>query len=61
MRLILLNIFKNYDFLLSEKQLNTVNDKQYKGLNTFTMGPHSIYKDELLGMYMNVYIRKSNI
>ena len=34
---------------------------EYKGFNTFTMGPGSIYEDELLGMYVNVVPRKSKL
>jgi cytochrome P450 len=61
MRLILLNIFKYYDFSLSREQLKTVNNNNYKGINTFTMGPQSINNNELIGMYLNIYPRKSNI
>ena len=60
MRLILLNIFKNYDFILNSKQKKTINDPKYMGINTFTMGPQNIY-DGILGMYVNVIPRKSKL
>lgn len=60
MRLILLNIFKYFDFNLSSKQSEYINDN-YKGINTFTMGPQSINDEELIGMYLNVFPRKSNL
>ena len=60
MRLILLNIFKNHDFVLTKEQENEINNK-YQGLNFFTLGPKSIYDKELLGMYVNVIKRKSNL
>ena len=61
MRLILLNLFRDYDFELSKEQLKTVDDPTYMGINTFTLGPKSIYKDELLGLYVNVIPRKSRL
>ena len=61
MRLILLNLFKHYDFSLSRDQLRLVDQSKYRGVNLFTMGPQSIYDDELLGMYMNVIPRKSRL
>ena len=60
MRLILLNIFKHHDFTLEKRQLETVNDPKYMGVNTFTMGPGSVY-DGLLGMYVNIHLRKSKL
>ena len=60
MRLILLNIFKNHDFSLDQKQKKTINDPKYMGINTFTMGPQSVY-DGLLGMHVNVISRKSKL
>ena len=60
MRLILLNIFKDHDFSLDPKQEETVNDPKYSGINLFTLGPQSVYSG-LLGMFMNVSKRKSNL
>ena len=60
MRLILLNLFKDHDFKLSDEQMMTIDDPKYMGINTFTMGPADI-KGGLLGMYINVYPRKSKI
>ena len=60
MRLILLNIFKNHDFSLDQKQKKTINDPKYMGINTFTMGPQSVYGG-LLGMHVNVIPRKSKL
>ena len=60
MRLILLNLFKYHDFKLSDEQIATIDDPKYMGINTFTMGPADI-KGGLLGMYINVYPRKSKI
>ena len=61
MRLILLYIFKDYDFNLSYDQLLTVDDKSYQGVNLFTMGPKSVNNDELLGLYLDVAPRKSRL
>ena len=61
MRLILLYIFKDYDFNLSYDQLLTVDDKSYQGVNLFTMGPKSIKNDELVGLYLDVVPRKSRL
>lgn len=61
MRLILLNIFKNFDFQLDEYQKKTVNNPKYLGLNTFTLGPKSIKQDELLGMYLKINLRNSKL
>ena len=61
MRLILLNIFKDYDFNLSYDQLVTVDDESYQGVNLFTMGPKSIYDNELLGLYVYVVPRRSRL
>tara|TARA_B100001094_G_scaffold197641_1_gene191686 strand:+ start:368 stop:1861 length:1494 start_codon:yes stop_codon:yes gene_type:complete len=60
MRLILLNLFKDLDFKLSDEQVVTIDDPKYMGINTFTMGPADI-KGGLLGMYINIYPRKSKI
>ena len=60
MRLILLNIFKDHDFTLSKKQAETVDDPRYLGINTFTMGPADIHGG-LIGMYMNLHLRKSKL
>ena len=60
MRLILLNLFKNHDFTLSEKQSLTADDPKYMGINTFTLGPADIHGG-LIGMYMNIHLRKSKI
>ena len=60
MRLILLNLFKNHDFTLSEKQIKTADDPKYMGVNTFTLGPGDIHGG-LIGMYMNIHLRKSKI
>jgi len=57
MRLILLNLFKNYEFNLSKEQ----EKEDVQGLNLFTMGPQSIKNDELLGLYVNVVPRKSRL
>ena len=61
MRLILLNIFKDHDIQLSEEQQKTVYNEHYQGINTFTMGPKSIHKNELIGMYINLQSRKSKL
>lgn len=58
MRLILLNIFKDHDFELDLDQKKTINDPKYLGVNLFTLGPQSV-NEGLLGMYVNVYKRKS--
>ena len=60
MRLILLNLFKNYDFELDPKQKETIDDPKYMGINTFTMGPQNVY-DGIIGMYCNVIPRKSKL
>ena len=61
MRLILLNLFKDHDFKLADEQIVTIDDPKYMGINTFTMGPADIRGDGLLGMYINIYPRKSKI
>ena len=61
MRLILLNLFKNYDFELSYDQLIKINYSKYYGINLFTLGPTSIKDDELLGLYVDVVPRKSKL
>ena len=60
MRLILLHLFKNHDFTLEKKQAETIDDPKYMGLNTFTMGPADVYGG-LLGMHMNIHLRKSKL
>ena len=61
MRLILVNLFKDYDFRLSPEQEEFSQSPEFVGVNLFTMGPKSMYKDELLGMYMDVIPRKSRL
>ena len=62
MRLILLNIFKYYDFELTDEQKKTIHDPNYLGINTFTMGPSNINKNnELLGMYVHIIPRYSKL
>jgi cytochrome P450 len=60
MRLILLYLLKYHDFTLTDKQVLTVNDKKYMGTNTFTLGPTDIEGD-VLGMYVNIHLRKSKL
>ena len=60
-RLILLNMFKECDFQLTSKQNTTIHDTNYMGFNTITLAPKSIYNTELLGMYVNIFSRKSNL
>ena len=60
MRLILLHLLKYHDFTLTDKQALTVNDNKYMGTNTFTLGPTDIEGD-VLGMYMNIHLRKSKL
>ena len=57
MRLILLYIFKDHDFYLSQEQEKV----DVHSLNLFTMGPQSMKKNELLGLYVNVVPRKSRL
>ena len=57
MRLILLYLFKDYDFQLSQEQQN----HNISGINLFTMGPGSYKKNELLGLYVDVVPRKSRL
>ena len=57
MRLILLYLFKDYDFQLTQEQLN----HNVSGINLFTMGPGSYKKNELLGLYVDVVPRKSKL
>ena len=61
MRLILLYLFKYYDFELSRKQQESVDTPSYQGVNLFTLGPGSIKNDELIGMYMNIIPRYSKL
>jgi len=62
MRLILLNIFKNYDFTLTSLQSKTSCDPKYMGINTFTLGPGNIHNNkELIGMHVDIQKRTSNI
>ena len=60
MRLILLHLFKRHDFVLTSLQTKISKDPNYMGINTFTMGPASI-GEELIGMYVDVFKRKTNI
>ncbi len=60
MRLILLHLFKNHDYTLDKRQEETIQDKKYMGINTFTMGPADVYGG-LLGMYVNIHLRKSRL
>ena len=57
MRLILLHLFKDYEFHLSQEQANV----DIQSLNLFTMGPQSMKNDELLGLYVDVVQRKSRL
>jgi cytochrome P450 len=62
MRLILLQLIKNFEFSLTKDQLNTYSNENMT-FNTFTMGPRNIYnyslQDNRLGMYVN--IKKINL
>jgi cytochrome P450 len=60
MRLILLHLFRDHDFTLEKRQKQTVNDKKYMGINTLTMGPSDVYGG-LLGMYVDITLRKSKL
>ena len=60
MRLILLHLFKNHDFTFDERQMKTIDDPKYMGINTFTLGPGDVYGG-LIGMYMNIHLRKSKL
>ena len=60
MRVILLHLFKNHDFSLSDEQKKTINDPKYMGINTFTMGPQDV-RGGLIGMYVNIRLRKSKL
>ena len=61
MRLILLHLFRDHDFVLTSLQTKVSKDPNYMGINTFTMGPASI-GEELIGMYVDVEKnRKSKI
>tara|TARA_B100000700_G_C14970724_1_gene821239 strand:+ start:140 stop:1603 length:1464 start_codon:yes stop_codon:yes gene_type:complete len=60
MRLILLHLFKNHDYTLDKRQEETIQDKKYMGINTFTMGPADVYGG-LLGMYVSIHLRKSRL
>ena len=57
MRLILLYLVKNFDFYLTDKQLNKYQEEDLC-FNSFTMGPRNIYnkdlKDSNLGMYVTI-------
>ena len=56
MRLILLYLFRDYDFELSPEQPHEI-----QGLNTFTMGPKSHKDDEMMGVYVSVISRNSKL
>ena len=68
MRLILLHLLRHHDFILEERQNETINDPEYMGVNTFTMGPGDVYDNlsegltgGLLGMYVTIHLRKSKL
>ena len=46
MRLILLNLFKNYNFVLSNKQACNSFNKEYMGVNRATLYPRDVYKEK---------------
>ena len=59
MRIILLNIFKNHDFVLTNEQ--KMIDEQNLSCNYFTMGPRDLKGKNIIGMYFNVYKKNSNL
>jgi cytochrome P450 len=59
MRLILLNIFKSHDFILTKEQENIPEDKL--SCNYFTMGPRDLKNENIIGMYFRVFNRKSKL
>jgi len=61
MRLILLHIFKHFTFELTDDQKETIHDPNYKGINTFTMGPQDIYNPTSLGMYVHIIPRMGKL
>ena len=62
MRLILLNVFKSYDFRLDPIQEQTLHDPTYMGVNTFTMGPLNVKdRKDIFGMHVQVIPRYSRI
>jgi cytochrome P450 len=62
MRLILLNIFKNYRFQLEDQQSKLVDDPSYMGFNLFTMGPLNIKNEKQpLGMHLHIIPRNSKL
>jgi cytochrome P450 len=64
MRLMLLYLIKNFEFTLTEKQLNTYKEENMCH-NSFTMGPRNIYnkslEDSTLGMYVTIEKRKDPV
>ena len=60
MRIILLNLFKNFDFYIPECQLKRYKDEDLS-FNDFTLGPRNIKNktltDKSLAMYINVQSR----
>ena len=71
MRLILLHLIRDYNFILTEQQASTVYDDNYKGSNRATLGPVDVYnpinqhnkglRPFNIGMYMYVSKRHTNI
>jgi cytochrome P450 len=56
MRLILLHLFREFDFEFAAEQPQNIN-----GMNTFTMGPKSYKDNEMIGLYLRVFQRRSRI
>lgn len=59
MRLILLNIFKSHDFILTKEQ-SKVKEEELS-CNYFTMGPKDLKNKNVIAMYFNVFRRKPNL
>ena len=47
-------------FTFDDQQEKTTDDPKYMGINTFTLGPQDVYGG-LLGMYVNIHLRKSRL
>ncbi len=60
LRLILLHLFKHYTFTLSKDQAQR-DDQTNLGLNSFTMGPRSVYKHEMYGMQLDIHSRQAKM
>lgn len=68
MRLILINLFKEYNFVLSNKQACNSFNKEYMGINRATLYPQNVYKEKNMenkglrpyhnGLYVYVIPRK---